>query len=104
MIYTIVCCNTDTYTVICYGNLGNLGFIAYGVFALTPSRVLPTLVSSGRAQPPLRKFYHHSALKTAFFYHHLVFKIVFLPPFGLKNVQTDQILTATTLKAAWAEP
>jgi len=30
-------------------------------------RVLPTLVSGGRAQPPLRKFYHHSALKTAFF-------------------------------------
>jgi len=29
------------------------------------------------------------------FYHHLVFKIVFLPPFGLKNVQTDQILTTT---------
>jgi len=25
----------------------------------------------------------------------LVFKIVFLPPFGLQNVQTDQMLTTT---------
>ena len=57
-------------------------------------RVLPTLVSGGRAQAPLRKCYHHSALKQLF-YHHLIFKMVFLPRFGLKNVQTDQILTTT---------
>ena len=62
------------------------------VSGLAPGfRVLPTLVSGGRAQPPLRKFYHHSALKTAFFYYHLVFKIVCLPPFGLRKVQTDRI-------------
>ena len=35
------------------------------------------------------------SFETAFFYHHLIFKIVFLPRFGLKNVQTDQILTTT---------
>ena len=35
------------------------------------------------------------SFENSFFYYHLVFTIVFLPPFSLKNVQTDQILTTT---------
>jgi len=35
------------------------------------------------------------SFENSFLYHQLVFKIVFLPPFGLKNVQTDQMLTTT---------
>jgi len=47
------------------------------------------------------------SFENSFFYHHLVFKIVFLPPFGLQNVQTDQMLTTTqsslgrTLEWGW---
>jgi len=36
------------YTVICYGNHGNLGFIAYRVFALTSSMTFLLMIKQWR--------------------------------------------------------
>ena len=59
-------------------------------------RVLPTLVGSGRLQPPLSSFYHHSGL----FYHHSQriksAEMLCLMQFDL-SVTTTQIILGRTL-------